>query len=181
MKSWIVEKVLLYKKKIFSVWEKVHKLNLPSLKPRFLSDILIKMGNLLRLWLELPHHAIFFYENAYKHDQKCLKALFFIALTLRSIGKSSLALEFYAQALKYDPFFVDCHFNSGNIYLEEFSQLDQAKSCYVKVLAAFQNTEEAPLVNIGRIFSLLAEVSAQSKEFKFAVFMNIKGFFIFIF
>lgn len=95
------------------------------------------MGNLLRIWLDLPNHAIFFYESAYKFDSKCIKALFFIGITLRSIGKSSLALEFYNQALKYNRNFVDCSFNAGNIYFEDLNDIKEAESAYLCALLRY--------------------------------------------
>lgn len=47
---------------------------------------LIKLGHILRILLDLPNHALFFYEYAYEYDEKCLNALFFIAVTKRAIG-----------------------------------------------------------------------------------------------
>ena len=133
------------------------------------------MGNLLRIWLDLPHHAIFFYESAYKYNPKNLKALFFIALTLRSIGKSTLALEFYSQAIKYNQNFVDCYFNSGNIYFEDFGDLNEAEKAYTAALIHYKDATEIPLVNIGRIFNLLAELKSQTEDYKVAVYFNAKG------
>lgn len=40
----------------------------------------MKIGNLLRIWLDLPYHALYFYENAFQTDNKCAKALFFIGV-----------------------------------------------------------------------------------------------------
>lgn len=43
------------------------------------------MGNLLRLILDLPNHAIYFYDSAYKQDSNCIKALFFTAVKIQFI------------------------------------------------------------------------------------------------
>jgi len=174
-KDFLMDRILAFKEKVLVNWEKAHNLKIPY-KPKEISRYLVKMGNLLRIWLDLPHHAIFFYESGYKFNPKCIKALFFIAITLRSIGKSALALEFYAQALKYNPNFVDCYFNSGNIYFEDFANLKEAEKAYNKALLNYPLAGETPLVNVGRIYNLLAEVKAQNLEFKAAVFLNAKGF-----
>lgn len=178
MKDFVIERVRSFKEKLLKEWERLYSLKIPY-KPKEISKSLVKMGNLLRIWLDLPHHAIFFYESAYKFNPKCLKALFFIAITLRSIGKSPLALEFYSQAIKYNPNFVDCYFNSGNIYFEDFSDLKEAEKAYTKALLNYAGASEPPLVNLGRIYNLLAEVKAQNLDFQTAVFLNAKGIFFF--
>jgi len=173
-KEFLIERVQLFKEKTLKNWDRAYGLKIPF-KHKEISKLLVKMGNLLRIWLDLPHQAIFFYESAYKFDPKCLKALFFIALTLRSIGKSSLALEFYSQALKYNRNFVDCYFNSGNIYFEDLMNLKEAEKAYKEALFRYSEAKDPPLVNVGRIFNLLAEVKYQNQEYKTAVLLNVQG------
>eukprot|EP01016_Furgasonia_blochmanni_P045334 TRINITY_DN6371_c0_g1_i2.p1 TRINITY_DN6371_c0_g1~~TRINITY_DN6371_c0_g1_i2.p1 ORF type:complete len:934 (+),score=180.19 TRINITY_DN6371_c0_g1_i2:3-2804(+) len=147
-------------------------------KIKNVSHLMIKMGNCLRLWLGLSSHAIFFYDCAYQYDKSNYKALFFLALTLRALGRPTHAIDIYARALKINPYFTDCFFNMGNIYLQDLNNPEEAEKSYCKALFSFEKFLEqgnSPLVSKSRIWNLLAEALKAKGDFFMAVIGYLNG------
>ncbi|EAS01102.1 tetratricopeptide repeat protein (macronuclear) [Tetrahymena thermophila SB210] len=149
-----------------------------NLKIKPIGLVLIKLGHLLRVWLDLSQHALFFYEQAYKYDSNNYEALFYIAITLRNLDKTQEAIQYYNQALEINNYYTECYINLGNIYLQEYQNISVAEKFYVKALISSHcSTAQSSLVCKGRIFNLLGEIQKQNNDYNLASVFYCCGIF----
>ena len=65
------------------------------LSPKQIKDNLLELGHIIRVWLQMPGQAIYFYDQALSIEEECEQGHFFMGLTLRVLGYPTQALRAY--------------------------------------------------------------------------------------
>lgn len=98
-------------------------------------------------------------------------------MTFRSLGKKEESIEYYDKAIGIDPYFSDCYFNLGNLYLDSL-EFVAAERLYKKSLFVLFSDQRKSLVQPGKIYNQLSELYLEMKRLKTALLLCLRGIYI---
>jgi tetratricopeptide (TPR) repeat protein len=115
---------------------------------------MLNTAHILRQWMKSPEAALSLYYAAIDIQEKSYEAWFYVAITLRLLGRKDDALHAYLSSLQICPDNPDSHFNMGNLLLEDYGNPLKALQEYTLALNSYKPTA---MTRVGKIYNLIAE------------------------
>ena len=122
---------------------------------------MLTTAHILRQWMKSPEASLSLYYAAIEIEEKSYEAWFYVAITLRILGKKDQALNAYLTSIQICPENADAHFNLGNLYLEDYEQPLKALQEYT---SASNCHKPSAMTRIGKIYNLIAECQHRLKD-----------------